>query len=100
MRRNARTVRPFSIASRVCSGPPDRATKPRTIPAHPSVTKETDLAKQGTATDFEITVNDIEIGAGFVVPILGKMMRMPGLPEAPASDNMDIDAKGMVTGLS
>lgn len=38
--------------------------------------------------------------AGFVVPILGKMMRMPGLPEAPASDNMDIDAKGVVTGLS
>jgi hypothetical protein len=42
-----------------------------------------DPAKLGAATDFEITVNDIEIaaGAGFVVPILGKMMRMPGLPE-------------------
>ena len=50
----------------------------------------------------QITVNDIEIaaGAGFVVPILGKMMRMPGLPEVPASDHMDIDANGTITGLS
>lgn len=61
-----------------------------------------DPTKLGAATDFEITVNDIEIaaGAGFVVPILGKMMRMPGLPEVPASDHMDIDASGVVTGLS
>ena len=61
-----------------------------------------DPTKLGAATDHEITVNDIEIaaGAGFVVPILGKMMRMPGLPEVPASDGMDIDANGVVTGLS
>ena len=53
-------------------------------------------------TGFEITVNDIEIaaGAGFVVPILGKMMRMPGLPEVPASEHMDIDENGVVSGLS
>jgi formate--tetrahydrofolate ligase len=56
----------------------------------------------GAATDFEITVNDIEIaaGAGFVVPILGKMMRMPGLPETPASEHMDIDGNGVISGLS
>ncbi|MBX2982134.1 MAG: formate--tetrahydrofolate ligase [Flavobacteriales bacterium] len=61
-----------------------------------------DPAKLGAATDFEITVNDIEIaaGAGFVVPILGKMMRMPGLPEIPASEHMDIDANGVISGLS
>ncbi len=61
-----------------------------------------DPAKLGAATDFEITVNDIEIaaGAGFVVPILGKMMRMPGLPEVPASEHMDIDANGVISGLS
>ena len=51
---------------------------------------------------FTVHVNDIEIaaGAGFVVPILGKMMRMPGLPETPASEHMDIDANGVITGLS
>ena len=61
-----------------------------------------DPAKLGAATDFEITVKDIEIaaGAGFVVPILGKMMRMPGLPEIPASEHMDIDANGVISGLS
>ncbi len=61
-----------------------------------------DPTKLGAAKDFEITVNDIEIaaGAGFVVPILGKMMRMPGLPEVPASEGMDIDANGVITGLN
>ncbi|MCB0763593.1 MAG: formate--tetrahydrofolate ligase, partial [Flavobacteriales bacterium] len=51
---------------------------------------------------FKITVNDIEIaaGAGFVVPMLGKIMRMPGLPETPASEHMDIDPTGVISGLS
>ncbi|MCB0791393.1 MAG: formate--tetrahydrofolate ligase [Flavobacteriales bacterium] len=51
---------------------------------------------------FKVTVNDIEIaaGAGFVIPILGKMMRMPGLPETPAAEHMDIDANGVISGLS
>ena len=51
---------------------------------------------------FTITVRDIEIaaGAGFVVPIAGKIMRMPGLPTVPASEHMDIDSDGRITGLS
>ncbi len=51
---------------------------------------------------FKITVNEIEIaaGAGFVIPILGKMMRMPGLPELPAAEGMDIDNNGVISGLS
>ncbi|MGV9012877.1 MAG: formate--tetrahydrofolate ligase [Flavobacteriales bacterium] len=61
-----------------------------------------DPTRLGAVSDFEITVNDIEIaaGAGFVVPILGKMMRMPGLPEIPSSEGMDIDANGVISGLS
>ena len=35
-----------------------------------------------------------------VIPILGPIMRMPGLPEVPASEGMDIDANGVVSGLS
>ena len=47
-------------------------------------------------------MNEIQVaaGAGFVIPILGKMMRMPGLPEVPAAEGMDIDANGVISGLS
>ena len=56
----------------------------------------------GRPEDFEVTVREIEIaaGAGFVIPILGKMMRMPGLPAHPASENMSIDDNGVISGLS
>ena len=51
---------------------------------------------------FTVTVREFEmaIGAGFLIPILGKMMRMPGLPAVPASEGMDIDNDGVITGLS
>lgn len=56
----------------------------------------------GRPDDFVVTVREIEIaaGAGFIIPILGKMMRMPGLPPHPASENMSIDNKGVISGLS
>jgi formate--tetrahydrofolate ligase len=56
----------------------------------------------GRPTGFRVTVREIEIAAGakFVIPILGKMMRMPGLPETPASENMFIDKNGKISGLS
>lgn len=56
----------------------------------------------GAPTGFEIKIRDIEIasGAGFVVPIAGDIMRMPGLPSLPAAVNMDIDEDGTVSGLS
>lgn len=53
-------------------------------------------------TGFRITVREFEIaaGAGFLIPILGNMMRMPGLPSVPASEGMNIDSNGVITGLS
>ncbi|MGI9532271.1 formate--tetrahydrofolate ligase [Lutimonas sp.] len=56
----------------------------------------------GRPEGFTVTVREIEIaaGAGFIIPILGKMMRMPGLPAHPASENMDIDENGVISGLS
>lgn len=56
----------------------------------------------GRPTGFTVTVREIEIAAGaqFVIPILGKMMRMPGLPTIPASENMTIDNNGVISGLS
>ncbi len=59
-------------------------------------------SKLGRPTDFNVFVREVEIntGAGFIIPILGKMMRMPGLPSTPASDNMQIDEEGNISGLS
>lgn len=56
----------------------------------------------GRPEDFVVTVREIEIAAGakFVIPILGKMMRMPGLPPIPASEQMSIDNDGVISGLS
>lgn len=56
----------------------------------------------GRPTGFRVTVREFEFaaGAGFVIPILGKMMRMPGLPVVPASEGMTIDNDGKISGLS
>ena len=56
----------------------------------------------GRPTNFSVTVREFEIaaGAGFIIPILGNMMRMPGLPSIPASEGMNIDENGIVSGLS
>lgn len=61
-----------------------------------------DEKKLARPTDFEITVREFEFasGAGFVIPILGDTMRMPGLPSVPAAEGMDIDDNGVITGLS
>ena len=51
---------------------------------------------------FRVTVREFEFaaGAGFLIPILGNMMRMPGLPAVPASERMIIDNDGKISGLS
>jgi len=56
----------------------------------------------GRPTGFSVNVREFEFaaGAGFVIPILGKMMRMPGLPATPASEGMTIDNDGVISGLS
>lgn len=61
-----------------------------------------DDRKLARPTGFEVTVREFEFasGAGFVIPILGDTMRMPGLPSVPAAEGMDIDDNGVITGLS
>ncbi len=46
----------------------------------------------GRPEDFEITVRDVILaaGAGYVVPLLGDIMRMPGLPASPQAERMDL----------
>ncbi len=55
----------------------------------------------GRPENFVVTVRSIEIaaGAGFIVPITGNIMRMPGLPKTPAAENIDIDKDGNISGL-
>ena len=50
---------------------------------------------------FTITIRDVELkaGAGFVVVLAGKIMTMPGLPEVPAAENIDIDNNGNISGI-
>jgi formate--tetrahydrofolate ligase len=61
-----------------------------------------DEGKAGRPKDFSITVREFEIasGAGFIIPILGNIMRMPGLPVEPNAEHIDIDPEGKITGLS
>ncbi len=55
----------------------------------------------GRPSGFTVSVAEIRIsaGAGFVVAITGDIMTMPGLPKAPAAENIDIDENGNITGL-
>lgn len=55
----------------------------------------------GRPKDFIVTVRGFEIaaGAGFIVPLTGDILRMPGLPKKPAYEGIDIDSKGTITGL-
>jgi len=55
----------------------------------------------GRPKDFTITVRDMEIsaGAGFVVALTGDIVRMPGLPERPAAERIDVDDSGKIQNL-
>jgi formate--tetrahydrofolate ligase len=56
----------------------------------------------GLPSDFIVTVREIKIasGAGFLIPITGEILRMPGLSRTPAAYNIDIDDQGIITGVS
>jgi formate--tetrahydrofolate ligase len=57
---------------------------------------------RGRPRGFTLSVRDIEIaaGAGFVVALTGEIVRMPGLPERPSAEKIDVDASGRITGLA
>jgi len=60
-----------------------------------------DPAKKGRPRGFTVKIREVELssGAGFIVPIAGTIMRMPGLPNNPSAENIDIDKNGVITGL-
>jgi len=55
----------------------------------------------GLPSNFIVTVREIKIasGAGFLVPITGEILRMPGLSKVPAAYNINIDDTGNITGI-
>jgi len=60
-----------------------------------------DPAKRGRPTGFTVKIREIELssGAGFIVPIAGTIMRMPGLPNIPSAEKIDINNEGVISGL-
>ena len=57
---------------------------------------------RGRPRGYTLTVRDVEIaaGAGFLVALTGEIVRMPGLPEHPAAERIDVDEHGRIVGLS
>ena len=55
----------------------------------------------GRPEGFELSVREVYVsaGAGFVVALTGEVMTMPGLPKQPAAYGIDVDEKGVITGL-
>ncbi len=60
-----------------------------------------DPNKHGRPRGFTVKIREVELssGAGFIVPIAGSIMRMPGLPANPSAERIDIDADGKISGL-
>jgi len=60
-----------------------------------------DASKLGRPEGYELTVREVFVssGAGFLVPLTGDIMRMPGLPKVPAAEKIDIDDEGNISGL-
>ncbi len=57
---------------------------------------------RGAPTGFRVPVHEVRAsaGAGFLYPLLGDIMTMPGLPSVPAAEHMDIDERGNLVGVS
>jgi len=57
-----------------------------------------DATRLGRPTDFTITVREIQLaaGAGFIVPITGEILRMPGLPKEPLASRYDLTDEGEI----
>ena len=55
----------------------------------------------GRPQGFTLNIREVQIaaGAGFVIAITGTIMKMPGLPKTPASNNIDVDKDGNISGL-
>lgn len=62
----------------------------------------TDPKLRGAPSGHTVNVREVRLAAGaeYIVMVCGDVMTMPGLPKVPASTGIDVDADGMITGLS
>jgi formate--tetrahydrofolate ligase len=51
---------------------------------------------------FVFPIEEVRLyaGAGYILPLAGSIMTMPGLPDVPAAEGIDIEADGRILGLS
>ncbi|GFR43990.1 hypothetical protein Agub_g5136 [Astrephomene gubernaculifera] len=62
-----------------------------------------DASLKGAPSGFILPIRDVRasVGAGFLYPLVGNMMTMPGLPTRPCFYDIDLDpATGKIVGLS
>ena len=64
---------------------------------HLSISHRPALSGRPSGYTFEISDVRASVGAGFIYPIAGTMMTMPGLPSSPRA--LDVDSKGNIVGL-
>ena len=67
---------------------------------HLSISHDPDL--KGAPTGFTVPIREVRasVGAGFLYPILGDMMTMPGLSTRPAFYDIDINFEtGKIEGM-
>ena len=57
---------------------------------------------RGAVSNFKLPIREVRVanGAEFLVALAGEIMTMPGLPRVPASERIDVDSTGKLSGLS
>ena len=61
----------------------------------------TDPLLMGAPSGHDVPIREVRLSAGaeFIVVVCGEVMTMPGLPKIPASENINVDEKGLIQGL-
>jgi formate--tetrahydrofolate ligase len=61
----------------------------------------TDPKVRGAPSQHIVHIREVRLAAGaeFIVVICGEIMTMPGLPETPAANAIDVDENGRIVGL-
>ena len=60
-----------------------------------------DEKRVGGPRDFEMTVREVRVaaGAGFLVPLTGEILTMPGLSKRPHAEDIDLTPDGTIVGV-